>query len=106
DFVAMLTHDIKNPLSVIDGFVQMIRENEDMPSAAREELLSHVQSSTRTAITLAVNFLDTSKIEADRFVLKTRMIDVGDLVRGVLSDQPPSAEHKGVRLVHDSETEL
>jgi signal transduction histidine kinase len=106
DFVAMLTHDIKNPLSVIDGFVEMIREDGDMPSGVREELLSHVQTSARTAITLAVNFLDASKIEADRFVLRTRMIDIGDLVRGVLSDQRPSAEHKGVRLLHDNQADL
>jgi signal transduction histidine kinase len=106
DFVAMLTHDIKNPLSVIDGFVEMIREDGNMPSGMREELLSHVQTSVRTAITLTVNFLDASKIEADRFVLRTRMIDIGDVVRGVVSEQRPSAEHKGVRLSYDSEAEL
>ena len=102
DFVAMLTHDIKNPLSVIDGFVEMIRDDAGMSSGVREELLSHVQTSVRTAITLAVNFLDASKIEADRFILRTRLIDIGDLVRGVLSDQRPSAQQKGVQLLHDS----
>jgi signal transduction histidine kinase len=106
DFVAMVTHDIKNPLSAIDGLVQMIREDRDMASAAREELLAHVHTSVRTAITLAANFLDASKIEADRFVLRTHAVDIGDLVRGVLSDQRPSAEQKGVRLVHDGAAEL
>jgi signal transduction histidine kinase len=106
DFVAMLTHDIKNPLSVIDGFVQMMREDGEMPSGVREELLLHVQSSVRTAIALAVNFLDASKIEADRFVLRTRMVDLGDLIRGVLSEQRPSAERKGISLVLDGKAEL
>jgi signal transduction histidine kinase len=102
----MVTHDIKNPLAVIDGFVEMIRDDGDMPSAMRDELLARVHASVRTAITLAVNFLDASKIEADRFVLRTRPIDVGDLIRGVVADQRLPAEHKGVRLLDDSEAEL
>jgi signal transduction histidine kinase len=106
DFVAMLTHDIRNPLSVIDGLVEMIREQRDMPSEERAALLSDVQRSVRNAITLAVNFLDASKIEADRVVLKTRTIDVNELLRGALADQRLHAEHKGVSLLNDTEADL
>jgi signal transduction histidine kinase len=106
DFVAMLTHDIKNPLAVIDGFVQMLREDPEMMPQAREDLLAHVQRAVRNAITLAVNFLDTSKIEADRFVLKTRMTDIGDVLQRAVSDQRPNAAQKGVSLVNETKADL
>lgn len=106
DFVAMLTHDIKNPLAVVDGFVQMLRDEPEMTSQAREELLADVQRAVRNAIALTVNFLDASKIEADRFVLKTSLTDLGDLLRRALSDQRPNAAHKGVTLVNDSDANL
>jgi signal transduction histidine kinase len=106
DFVAMLTHDIRNPLAVIDGFVQMLRERPDMPDEERDELLARVHGAVRNAITLAVNFLDTSRIEANRFILKTGAIDLHDMLARAVADQGPFATKKGVRLLHDSEPDL
>ena len=101
DFVAMLTHDIKNPLAVIDGFVEMLCDEPEMAPPKRAELLAHVQRSVRSAITLAVDFLDTSKIEADRFILRTRLTDVGDLLQRAVADHLPSAAQQGVTLMND-----
>jgi signal transduction histidine kinase len=106
DFVAMLTHDIKNPLGVIDGFVEMLREDRAMSADEREELLTHVQRAVRTAIGLAVNVLDASKIDAGRLVLKARATDVADLLRQAVADHRPYAAHKGVTLVDELVQEL
>jgi signal transduction histidine kinase len=106
NFVAMLTHDIKNPLAVIDGFVQMLREDSEMTPQARADLLAHVQRAVRNAITLAVDFLDASKIEADRFVLKTRMTDIGEVLQRAVSDQRPNAAQKGISLVNATTADL
>lgn len=102
DFVAMLTHDIKNPLAAIDGFVEMLCDDPEMPPSKRAALLADVRRSVRSAITLATNFLDTSKIEADRFVLRTRLTDIGDLLQRAVADHRPAAEQKGVTLVNDT----
>lgn len=101
DFVAMLTHDIKNPLAVIDGFVTMLRDEPDTPRAARLELLANVQRAVRTAISLAVDFLDASKIDAGRFVLTTRVSDVDELLQRAIADHAAHAAQHGVRLQHD-----
>src|SRR4030095_16936817 len=106
DFVAMLTHDIKNPLGVIDGFVEMLRDEPGMPAHERDELLGHLQRAVRTAISLAMNFLDASKIDAGRLVLKTCPIDVGELVGRVVANHRPYAAYKGIALVDDSERTL
>ena len=106
DFVAMLTHDIRNPLAAIDGFVQMMRETPTMPTAEREELLASVQRSVRTAIALAVNFLEASKIEAAGVNLKRRTVDLAELLTGVLADHAVHADKTRVVLLNDSETGL
>jgi signal transduction histidine kinase len=106
DFVAMLTHDIKNPLAVIDGFVEMLCDEPEMAPAKRADLLAHVRRSVRNAITLAVNFLDASKIEADRFVLRTRLTDVRDVLQRTVVDHLPMAAQKGVTLRNDAAADL
>jgi signal transduction histidine kinase len=101
DFVAMLTHDIRNPLAAIDGYVEMLRAERDLTPAEREELLAHVQRAVRHAIALAGDFLDASKVEADRFALKAmHAIDLGELIQGVVADHRPHAAQKGIDLVH------
>jgi signal transduction histidine kinase len=102
DFVAMLTHDIKNPLGVIDGFVEMLREEPAMPAEERDALLGHAQRAVRTAIALAVNVLDASKIDAGGFVLRTCSTNVGELIGRAVANHRPYAAHKGIALVDDS----
>ncbi len=106
DFVAMLTHDIRNPLAAIDGFVQMLREEWEMTVEQRDALLADVQRAVHNAVTLAMNFLDASKIEADRFVLKRRLTDITDLLRRAVADHRPYAAHRGLSLVLDSDSDL
>ena len=57
-------------------------------------------------ITLAVNFLDTSKIEANRFVLRRRLTEMGALLQRAVADHLPSAASEGVTLVLDAAVDL
>jgi len=107
DFVAMLTHDIRNPMAVIDGYVEMLLAERDLTPKARDELLIQVQRAARTALELAGEFLDASKIEAGRFVLKpTRTVDVDDVLRRVLGDHRSHATQRGIALWHDEAPDL
>jgi signal transduction histidine kinase len=106
DFVAMVTHDIRNPLATVDGFVEMLRDHAGTTPDDREALLTGVQRAVRTAVALAGNFLDASKIEAGRFVVKTGATDVAELVARALANQRPHALHKGVALRNDTAADL
>ncbi len=107
DFVAMLTHDIRNPMAVIDGYVDMLLAERELTPKARDELLIQVQRAARTALELAGEFLDASKIEAGRFLLKpTRTVDVDDVLRRVLGDHRSHATQRGIALWHDEAPDL
>jgi signal transduction histidine kinase len=106
DFVAMLTHDIKNPLGVIDGFVDMLRDEPDMAPEERDAVLANVQRAVRSAIGLSVDFLDASKIDAGRFVLKPDTIRVDEVLGRAVANHRPGAAQKGVALLYDARPEL
>jgi PAS domain S-box-containing protein len=68
DFMAMVAHDIRNPLTVIAGYTQMALESEGMPSEGRD-LLSSIEHSTQTLLALVTNYLQHSQIEAGQITL-------------------------------------
>ena len=84
DFLAMLTHDIRNPLAVILGYTEMLRERAREQGADWEEnLLNRIESSALTVHSLVTNYLDLSKIEAGQLSLAKRSLVINDILRRV-----------------------
>jgi signal transduction histidine kinase len=106
DFVAMLTHDIKHPLGVIAGYVGMIRDAASMTPAERDRLLVLVEGSVRNALTLATNFLDASKLEADRSILRKEPTDVREVLRQAVSNHRCLADSREVRVLEEQEAAI
>lgn len=62
DFISNVSHEIKTPLTVIDGYVTML-ENEDLSKEEREEYLKKIQFNTRRLTDLTQNVLLMSKLD-------------------------------------------
>ncbi|MFD1570924.1 two-component system sensor histidine kinase NtrB [Halorubrum laminariae] len=73
EFADILTHDIRNPLSVAEGYTKIAREQDDSPELAKiEEALTRID-------TLVDDVLDLSK--EGRSIGETDVIDIGGGVR-------------------------
>lgn len=81
DFLAMLTHDIKNPLGVILGCTEILME-EAQERASGEELhfLERLQSNAMLVHSLVANYLDYSRSESGHLTLNKRLLDLGALL--------------------------
>lgn len=100
DFVGMITHDIKNPLAAIEGLAEILGEDPTLGEEHRETT-TRIRACARTALHLAVNFLDTSKIEAGALRLSRKPVDVASFVHHAVTHQRALADLKRVRLVED-----
>jgi len=84
DFLAMLTHDIRNPLSVILGYTEMLGESaREQGDHWGEDLLGRIESSALTVHSLVTNYLDLSKIEAGQLHLAKRSLAINDILSRV-----------------------
>jgi len=98
DFLAMIGHDIRNPLGAIFGYTEMMLDPSAGLSPAQRELLLRINGNTRTVLTLIGNFLDASRIESGRLALDRRPIDVNEVARRTVEQYAAHARLGDLRL--------
>lgn len=100
DFLAMLTHDIKNPLGVILGCTEILME-EASERASTEELnfLERLQSNAMLVHTLVSNYLDYTRSESGHLTLNKRPIDLNALLLRVRHHYEAEARRRGLMLI-------
>ncbi len=86
DFLAMIGHDIRNPLGAIFGYTEMMLDPASALPAEHRDLVLRINTNSRTVLTLVGNFLDASRIEAGRMTLERRPVDM-NVVAQRIADQ-------------------
>ena len=91
DFVAMLTHDIKNPLAAILGYVELLMEEEvGRHTKEEEDFLQRLKDNALTINALVGNYLDLARVEAGQLTLHKTVQKVEEILQHVVE------QHSGV----------
>ena len=98
DFLAMVGHDIRNPLGAIFGYTEMMLDTAYPLSPEHRELLLRINSNTRTVLTLVGNFLDASRIEAGRMIMLRQPLDLNAVVRRTVEQYATHAQLMDLQL--------
>lgn len=86
DFVAMLTHDIKNPLASILGYVDLlVEETAGRRTTEEEDFLQRTKDNVLTISALISNYLDLAKVEAGQLVLHKSEQSLSALLQRVVT---------------------
>lgn len=100
DFLAMVTHDMKNPISIIVGYAEILLNDSALHSDWREMLVS-IDSSARGLLHLITNFLDLSKIEAGALRLHQVEISINEILHHIVQFEHPLACAKNIEVVEN-----
>jgi len=107
DFLAMLSHDIRNPLGVILGYAEMLLEEEAVQQAAgAADLLERILSNALTVHSLVTNYLDLTRIEAGQLILAKRPLRLNDLLLRVGRQYEAEARRRRIRLEYQLQLDL
>ncbi len=97
--VAMLSHDIRNPLNALMGVVQLL-DRGDL-SEQQRRFVRLLKSSSENMLTLLNHVLDLSKAESSSFALVETPFSPRALVDDVVSTFDAAARQKGLQLRAD-----
>jgi len=97
DFIAILSHELRNPLSAIrNGLYVLDRAAPGTDQARRAAGI--VERQVTQLARLVDDLLDVSRITQDKIQLQRVLIDLDDLARAVVDDHQPLFASRGVRL--------
>src|SRR5690606_7574191 len=98
DFLAMLGHELRNPLAAITNALQLQR----MIDASEPELSERTQAIMERQVSHMVrlidDLLDASRIERGMVELRVEPLELAEVVRTVVADHQASAERRRVAL--------
>lgn len=96
DFVAMMSHEIRSPMSGLLGIVELLREANLEPEHARMIELAH--GSATSLLGVLNDVLDFSKIEAGAIPVVPEPVELRSLIKAIIDPLVPSAATKGIAL--------
>jgi len=79
--LANISHDIKTPLTVVLGYIEMLQLDTTISEDERQQLLSGVHSKTLEVLQLIHQFFDLAKIEAGDTDYPITKINVNEICR-------------------------
>lgn len=84
DFLSTFAHDIRNPLGVIMGYAEMLIEQaQERGSPEGTDLLERIKNSALMVHALVSNYLDLTRIEAERLTVTKQPLALNEVVRRV-----------------------
>jgi signal transduction histidine kinase len=96
-FLAMLSHELRQPLNTMVGWVRMLRTGQ-ATGPQQQRALDAIDRSTRAQARMIDDLLDIARIEAGKLTLERRPLAVGQLVAETVDSFQHEAKAKGVAL--------
>ena len=98
-FVSVAAHELRSPLTSIQGYVEMLLDGDYGPLAeAQCKRLEIVQGSARRLLTTTDNLLDLTRIEAGQLELVLQPRDMTAVVKDVITEFEPQLEARAQGL--------
>lgn len=106
EFLALMSHELRNPLAPIHTAIYVLRKGEDDPEA-REKVLGILDRQVGRLTHLVNDLLDLSRINGGRVSLKRSTVDLEQIAgRAVEATRPAFEEHRHEFLVMPARARL
>jgi signal transduction histidine kinase len=107
DFVSILSHDLKNPITAVISSIDIIREGRLGPvNPEQVEYLQSAIDSCNEVVGMIDNLLDIHRFEAGRMSMNIRPCNPLETIKAVVGRFAPLAQHESVTLTTDLDQKL
>ena len=94
-----MSHDLKNPLSIIDGYAELLEMGLRGPlTAEQQQTIGRIRSAVRSLLSTVVELVDLASAQAGLLRVARELIPVGPLIGELAADYAPVAEASDIEL--------
>ncbi|HHJ05899.1 MAG TPA: HAMP domain-containing histidine kinase [Anaerolineae bacterium] len=106
DFVSNVSHDLKTPLTSIQGFSQALLEGATQDEASRQRAATIIFDEATRMRRLVEELLDLARIDAGQITIDREPVVLTSLLKAILNSLTPQAAAKEILLVKDIDSLL
>src|SRR6266540_5138544 len=107
DFISMVSHELRNPLNSLNGFIKVVlRGQAGALTALQNEFLTIADGQVEQLKSRIAELLEYNRVEAGRLVLDPKWNDLSLLVAGTITRLSLQAEQNGLTLVNNVDLSL
>lgn len=97
EFLATLSHELRSPLNVIAGWVNLL-QNHQLDREQSDRGLAIIERNVKAQIRLIEDVLDISRIVSGKLRIEPQPVSMRSIVKAACDGLRPAAEAKGLRL--------
>ena len=101
DFVANVSHELKTPLTVINGYLEMLPDNGELPAPVMKKAISEMRSQSIRMQSLIEELLVLSRIEASTERVFEKMVNVPQLLWQIHAEAEALNREKSHKIFFD-----
>ncbi|HEY3110489.1 MAG TPA: chemotaxis protein CheB [Chloroflexota bacterium] len=101
EFLAMVGHELRAPLTALQGYLQLIERREALPDESASEMIERAREQARRLGDLIGELADATRSERGQLAIEPRPIDLVPLVRGVVEIAQAMTREQSVELAAD-----
>jgi signal transduction histidine kinase len=99
DMISLMSHELRTPITSINGFAELLMNDDAIPTESRE-FLSIINSESQRLSRMINTFLAVTQLEAaDKQEVLKIPLRLDDVVRETLTSLQPVAKKKRIRLI-------
>ena len=97
-FLAIVSHELRNPLSALQGWAEVLLRGGQLSDEQRERAATAVYRNAKRQGALIDELLDISRMSSGKVRLKRTAVDPSEMIRSAVEQVLPAATEKGLRI--------
>jgi two-component system, OmpR family, phosphate regulon sensor histidine kinase PhoR len=106
DFVANASHELRTPLATVIGYAETLTDDAGLAPDVRDKFARTIRDEARRMLRIIEDLMSLSRIQADRFVEPSEVVELGDVVRTAVANANPLGGHGKSEFVVDVAPDL
>ena len=99
EFVYMMTHELKSPITVIKGYLDLVKSDKNNKLSDKSmDMLAKAVDHTQNLGEIIDELLDISKIEMGKIVLSPHQFSLDELIQEIIDDLAFNAQSRNITI--------